>query len=220
MWDTQRRQCRSLTLKTDSGDRPGTAQFLPSAFPPSVAEMRRTGRFLFSPGRVNQGSAPTDRIVRFGGKFAQRPDNQAITSLARFAGQFPIKVNQGSLDFANGPEKQTISDIRTAIRKDFAPLTRFLPQENAKIRIIGFVALCSLCSFAAIQLCFGFAALSHPWLSPTPGRSESGRLMARVETAVDLAQTRHGDVRVNLGRADVAVAKQFLDYAQVGAVFQ
>ncbi len=157
MWDTQRRQCRSLTLKTDSGDRPGTAQFLPSAFPPSVAEMRRTGRFLFSPGRVNQGSAPTDRIVRFGGKFAQRPDNQAITSLARFAGQFPIKVNQGSLDFANGPEKQTISDIRTAIRKDFAPLTRFLPQENAKIRIYRvcrFVFLVFFCGNSALfRLC-------------------------------------------------------------------
>ena len=44
--------------------------------------------------------------------------------------------------------------------------------------------------------------------------------MPGVEGAVDFPQARHGDVGIDFGRADAGVAQQFLDDAQVGAVFQ
>jgi hypothetical protein len=49
------------------------------------------------------------------------------------------------------------------------------------------------------------------------GRLQSG---ARVETAVDLAQTLSVQMGVNFGGADAGVAEEFLDDAQVRAVFE
>ncbi len=43
---------------------------------------------------------------------------------------------------------------------------------------------------------------------------------ARMKFFVNLAQTVSRDVRVNLRRADVRVAEQFLDHAQIRAVLQ
>jgi len=42
----------------------------------------------------------------------------------------------------------------------------------------------------------------------------------RMKFPVDLPQPVAGDVRVNLRRADVGVAEQFLDHAQVRAVLE
>ena len=41
-----------------------------------------------------------------------------------------------------------------------------------------------------------------------------------MKFSVDLPQPVAGDVSVNLRRADIGVAEQFLDHAQVRAVFQ
>lgn len=46
------------------------------------------------------------------------------------------------------------------------------------------------------------------------------RLLLPVELLVDAFEVRVGDVGVNLGGGDVAVAEQGLDRAQVGAVHQ
>ncbi len=44
--------------------------------------------------------------------------------------------------------------------------------------------------------------------------------MPRVEAPVNFPQARRADVRINFRGADVGMAKQFLDDAQIGAVFQ
>ena len=41
-----------------------------------------------------------------------------------------------------------------------------------------------------------------------------------MEFAMDLAQAVSGHVRINLGCADVRMAEQFLDDAEIGAVFE
>jgi hypothetical protein len=41
-----------------------------------------------------------------------------------------------------------------------------------------------------------------------------------MKLLMNLAQAIPGDMSVNLSRADVGVAEQFLDHAQVGAVFE
>ena len=41
-----------------------------------------------------------------------------------------------------------------------------------------------------------------------------------MELPVHFAQAAPGDVRVDLRCADIRVAEEFLDYAQIGAVFQ
>src|SRR5258708_11469819 len=49
---------------------------------------------------------------------------------------------------------------------------------------------------------------------------EVPRLLARVEVAMHLAETFAFDVGIDLGGADAGMAEEFLDDAQIGAVFE